>query len=112
MDTVSENLHVAEIASTEDMPKMEKPDADAPEHVKCKWWREEVMELSREQLAPLVGFSAAAIKDFERPNKEIDPMARKRYTMACAAVSIGVEFDWLTTRLSISRPVEITMKTK
>ncbi|ASY64465.1 hypothetical protein SJ05684_c30410 [Sinorhizobium sojae CCBAU 05684] len=110
MDTVTRNMHVAEDASTQDQQRMERPPADAPEHLKCKWWREEVMELSREQLAPLIGFSAAAIKDFERPNKEIDPMARRRYTMACAAASIGVEFDWLSTSLVITRPVKITMK--
>ncbi|GEM_PF-2372467 len=111
MDTVTGNMHVAEDASPQDKPRMERPTADAPEHVKCKWWREEVMELTREQLAPLIGFSAAAIKDFERANKDIDPMARRRYTMACAAASIGVEFDWLTTSLVITRPVNITMKT-
>jgi len=89
---------------------MEKPDPDAPEHVKCRWWREEVMELTREQLAPLIGFSAAAIKDFERPGKEIDPAARKRYSMACAAAAIGVQFDWLNTSFAINQPVTITMK--
>ncbi len=109
MDSQPENLQGAAIASQQDY-HMERPSPDAPEHEKCKWWRMEVVSLSREQLSPLIGFSAAAIKDFERANKAVDPMARKRYMMACAALSIGVEFNWLETSLLISRPVEITMK--
>jgi hypothetical protein len=109
MDSQPENLQGAPVESHQE-ELMERPDDDAPEHEKCKWWRTEVVSLSREQLAPLIGFSAAAIKDFERTNKAVDPMARKRYMMACAALSIGVNFNWLETSLLISRPVEITMK--
>jgi hypothetical protein len=109
MDSQPENLHGAAIASPQET-LMERPDDDAPEHEKCKWWRTEVVSLSREQLAPLIGFSTSAIKDFERANKDVDPMARKRYMMACAAFSIGVQFNWFETSLMISRPVEITMK--
>lgn len=86
---------------------MDRPAEDAPEHEKCKWWRVEKMELTREQLAPLIGFSAAAIKDYERPGKEIDPMARRRYVMACAAASAGIEFDWFRTSYVTKRPVRI-----
>ena len=84
-------------------------DAGEPEHVLCKRWREEVMELSRPQLAALTGYSAAAIKDFERADKIVDAMARKRYRLACAAAVMGIQFDWVETVLEISRPVEITI---
>lgn len=85
-------------------------DAFEPEHVLCRRWREEVMELSRSQLSALTGFSVDAIKDYERPGKMIDDNVRKRYRLACAAVALGIEFDWLTCSLNIARPVTITMK--
>jgi len=110
MDTLTENLHGAEIASSQECKPMERPDQDAPEHVKCRWWRDDLMEMSREQLAGLTGFSVSAIRDFESGTKEIDPMARKRYRMACAAAAMGIQFDWLETSLRIERPVTITMQ--
>ncbi|MBB4066770.1 helix-turn-helix domain-containing protein [Gellertiella hungarica] len=88
---------------------MDKPPHDAPEHLKARYWREEVLELTRDQLAALTGFSASSIKDFENPSKDIDPMARKRYRLACAAVAMGIQFDWLTTSLKIQQPVQITI---
>lgn len=109
MDTLTENLHGSGIASTQEAT-MEKPGPDAPEHVKCRWWRNDLMELTREQLSGLTGFSASAIRDYESGTKEIDPMTQKRYRMACAAVAMGVQFDWLTTSLEITRPVKIVTK--
>jgi hypothetical protein len=108
MDSQPENLHVAEIASMQE-PLMERPSADAPEAIKCRWWREQFVKLSREDLAMMTGFSVSAVRDFEHPGKDIDPMARKRYRLACAAAVIGIEFDWMETTLRISRPVEIKM---
>lgn len=108
MDTTPENLHGAATASNADTP-MEKPSPDAPEHLLARYWREEVLELTRDQLAALTGFSASSIKDFEHPGKDIDPMARKRYRLACAAVAMGIQFDWLTTSLQIQQPVKITI---
>lgn len=108
MDTLTENLHVAEIASMQDEP-MERPDADAPEYIKCRWWRNDLMELTREDLAALTGFSVSAIRDFEHPGKDIDPMARKRYRLACAAATMGIQFDWLTTTQVVTMPIEIRM---
>jgi transcriptional regulator with XRE-family HTH domain len=67
---------------------------DEPEHVLCKRWRVAKMELTREQLSTLTGFSASMIKDYERPNRTIDENARKRYRLACAAVQYGIEFGW------------------
>ncbi|MBB4342133.1 helix-turn-helix domain-containing protein [Rhizobium leguminosarum] len=86
------------------------PPDDAPEHVLCKWWRDEWIELTREQLSGLTGYSVSSIRDFELGEKEIDPNVRKRYRLACAAVAMGIDFDWLTTRLHIMRPVTITME--
>lgn len=84
---------------------MDKPADDAPDHVKCRWWRSELMELTREQLAAMTGFSVSTIRDFENGAKEIDPMARKRYALACAAVSAGIEFTWTRTSYVITRPI-------
>ena len=109
MDTLTANVHGPWIASTQEA-KMEKPGPDAPEHVKCRWWRNDLMELTREQLSGLTGFSVSAIRDYENGTKEIDPTTQKRYRMACAAVAMGVQFDWLSTSLEITRPVRITTK--
>lgn len=87
----------------------QKPPTDAPEHVRCKWWRQELMELTREQVAGLTGFSVSSIRDFETGGKEIDDAVRKRYRMACAAVTLGVEFDWLEARQVIVQAVEIRL---
>lgn len=65
------------------------------------------MELTRPQLATLIGFSASGIKDFENPNKVIDENTRKRYRMACAALALGLEFDWLSCTQVITRPIRI-----
>jgi hypothetical protein len=109
MDTLTENLHGAGIASAQECTPMKRPDPDAPEHVKCRWWRNDLMEITREQLAGLTGFSVSAIRDFESATKEIDPAARQRYRMACAAVAMGIQFDWLHESLRIARPITITI---
>lgn len=88
---------------------MIRPDEDAPEHVKCRWWRNDLMEMTREQLAGLTGFSVSAIRDFESGTKDIDPASRKRYRTACAAVALGVQFDWLNASLKIERKMTITL---
>ncbi|MGC4393718.1 helix-turn-helix domain-containing protein [Agrobacterium sp. M50-1] len=81
-----------------------------PEHVLCRRWREEVLELSRTEMAALTGFSADAIKDYERGDKKIDDKARKRYRMVVAAVTMGIQFDWLTVRYLPTVPVEILVR--
>ncbi|NTG61824.1 helix-turn-helix transcriptional regulator [Agrobacterium rhizogenes] len=106
MDSQPENLQGAAIASPQE-EFMEKPADDAPEHIKCRWWRNDLMELTREQLAAATGFSVSTIRDFES-GKEVDPMARKRYTLACAAVSAGVEFTWTRTSYVIRRTIRFT----
>ena len=87
---------------------MTQPAIDAPQHDKARWWREDVMDLSRKQLAALTGVSVSRIADMEagktRGNgKPIDPGTMRRYRMACAAVALGAEFDWLTLRLRPSK---------
>lgn len=83
------------------------PDDDAPEHVRCKWWRQEWMDLTRDQLAGLTGFSVASIRDYEDGVKDIPAAVRKRYRMACAAVAMGLEFDWENAVLKIDRPATL-----
>lgn len=85
-------------------------DALEPEYLLCRRWREEVMELSRSQLAALTGYSADAIKDYERPDKKIDEKARKRYRLSVAAVTLGIEFDWLEASFRPIVPIEIKVK--
>lgn len=82
-------------------------DADEPEHVLCKRWRVELMELTREQLSALTGFSASTIKDYERADKVVDANARRRYRLACAAVEFGIDEGWEDRVLTIRRPVHI-----
>lgn len=81
-----------------------------PEHVLCRRWREEVLELSRTEMAALTGFSADAIKDYERADKNIDEKARRRYRMVVAAVTMGIQFDWLTVRYKPTVPIEILIR--
>lgn len=83
--------------------------ADEPEWVLCKRWRVEKMELTRDQLASMTGFSAGVIKDYERPGKIIDAAARQRYRMACAAAEFGIEPGWENRTLTITRPIKITV---
>lgn len=83
-------------------------DGDEPEHVRCKRWRVDQMELTREQLSALTGFSASMIKDYERPNRVIDENARKRYRLACTSIQYGIDFDWEEATMVISWPVRLT----
>lgn len=81
---------------------------DEPEYVLCRRWREEVLELSRSELAALTGFSADVIKDYERADKKIDEKARRRYRLVVAAVTFGIEFDWDEVTFRPMVPITIT----
>jgi len=87
------------------MPK-KRPRADSPEHVKAMWWRIYVLKVTREKLAELVGYSADAIKAYERgtnaEGEAIGEGAWRRYRNACAAVAVGVKFDWLNATVTIA----------
>lgn len=73
-------------------------------HLQQSWARCRDCELST-----LTGFSADAIKDYERPDKVIDANARKRYRLACAAVEFGIDEGWSDRVLKITRPIHIRM---
>lgn len=86
----------------------ERPVQDAPEHVKAKWWREEVMGLSRPALAEMIGRSVAYIEDMERGTQRPSGAPITDYTAyraACASVAAGVEFDWMSCRVRIGGAV-------
>lgn len=90
------------------------PARDAPENERCQWWRENIMKLSRPDLAERVGMSVSTITDIERGyyrgNKApIDAAVMQRYRLACAAVALGAQFDWLSLSVIPSVPVEIKM---
>jgi transcriptional regulator with XRE-family HTH domain len=93
---------------------MTPPRSSDPEHVRCKYWREEIVKMSRQEVADLTGMSVSRIADFEagmnRATKTpIDEASMKRYRMACAAVTLGCRFDWLSCRLITELPVEIRL---
>jgi len=88
------------------------PRPDAPEHERARYWRENVVGLSRRELAERIGMSESRIMDIEAgqvrgDGRAIEPDAMQRYRLACAAVTLGVKFDWLTLSLSPAAPVRI-----
>jgi transcriptional regulator with XRE-family HTH domain len=89
----------------------ERPAPDAPEHVRARWWRENVLGLSRRQLADLVGYSETMIKEFEHGRRfDGSPLslnALTRYRTACAAIEARVRFDWLTCRVGEAKRREL-----
>ena len=95
--------------------KPKRPPAKAPEHERARYWRENIVNLSRRELAERIGISASRITDYERGHDRgsgapIDQGARTRYRLACAAVALGIEFDWLTlSHLTPLGQVRLTM---
>jgi len=90
------------------------PERNDPEHERCKWWRENIMHMSRSKLSELTGFSQSSIADIEagvnRSTKApIDEAVMQRYRLACAAVALNVQFDWLSLSVIPTVPVEIKM---
>lgn len=93
------------------------PPADAAIHAKALWWRTEVLRMSRRQLAELSGYSESRIQEMEAGFKwasrgrrtPIDEASIRRYCMVVAAVSLGVEFDFVTLSLAPTAPVRITI---
>ena len=88
--------------------------AKAPEHERARYWRENIVNLSRRELAERVGISESRITDYERGHdrgsgEPIDQGTMTRYRLACAAIMLGVEFDWLTLSLTPPGQVRITM---
>jgi len=98
----------------EDVTDNIPPAKDAPDHIRCKWWRENIMHMSRSKLSELTGFSQSSIADIEagvnRSTKApIDEAVMQRYRLACAAVALNVQFDWLSLSIIPTVPVEIKM---
>lgn len=98
------------------MPPMDNipPAPDAPEHVRARWWRIHSVKMTRAEVAETTGVSVSRIADIEagenRTTKTpIDDATMKRYRMACAAVTLGVEFDFVTMSLIPDVPVEIRL---
>ena len=88
--------------------------AKAPEHERARYWRENIVNLSRRELAERIGISESRITDYERGHDRgsgvpIDQGTMTRYRLACAAIMLGVEFDWLTLSLTPPGQVRITM---
>lgn len=90
------------------------PAPDAPEHVRARWWRIHSVKMTRAEVAELTGVSASRIADIEagenRSTKQpIDDATMKRYRMACAAVTLGADFDFVTLSVIPTVPVEIRL---
>jgi hypothetical protein len=88
----------------------EPPAADAPEHVRAHWWRVHVAKLARPALADQLGKSAAYIQRMEGGEINGRPIEAAEYAMyrlACAAISAGVKFDWISTTLEIAPGVTV-----
>jgi hypothetical protein len=77
----------------------EEPAGQTTEAAKARWWRERIMQITREELASRTGYSVDAIDCFERgynsDGKLLRPKAWKRYRMACGAVASAKHFDWV-----------------
>ncbi|MEM1040882.1 MAG: helix-turn-helix transcriptional regulator [Pseudomonadota bacterium] len=82
------------------------------EHERARQWREN-MGLSRDRLSELVGFSASRISEIEAgisrtDGRPVSDGVMQRYRMACAAVALGIEFDWDTATVRPLQRVQIT----
>jgi DNA-binding XRE family transcriptional regulator len=72
------------------------------EPAQAAWWRRTVVQLSHEQLAELIGYSARAVYAFEQgvngKGKPHKPKAWLRYRRACAGVDAEIRgrrsFTW------------------
>lgn len=92
----------------------DKPDKSEPEHVRARYWREQVVKMSRPALAEAIGYSVSTIGDMEAgmnriTKKPIEPAAMKRYRLLCAAVGLDIEFDWDALEMIIVEPVRLSM---
>lgn len=77
----------------------QEPSADAPEGVRAHWWRENVLRMSRPQLADKIGRSVSYIESLELGTRP--PEDFTAYRLLCAAVWAGLEFDWRHCRARI-----------
>ncbi|ACL61007.1 helix-turn-helix domain-containing protein [Methylobacterium nodulans] len=82
------------------MPK--SPEPYTTEGERARAWRE-ACGFSRRELAAQTGYAESSIAAIERgqwkPGQPVDEATMQTYRLACAAVALGVTFDWLTVRL-------------
>ncbi len=81
------------------------PAKTAPEGTKARWWREHVMKMSRQDISDLTGYSTTHIRNLEMHSNgerkgELPESSYRRYRLACAAISAGIEFDWVSTAVT------------
>jgi transcriptional regulator with XRE-family HTH domain len=93
---------------------MNQPSLSDAEHVKARWWREIIIQMTRAELAQRIGVSESRILDIEAgktrgTGKPVDEATMQRYRMACAALTLGIEFDWLTCTLRPVAKVQISV---
>lgn len=92
----------------------DQPPKNAPEHLRARYWRENIAKMSRPELAEAIGYSVSTIGDMEAgmnriTKKPIDPLAMKRYRLLCMTVGLDAEFDWDGLELMIVEPVQLRM---
>lgn len=89
---------------------------DQREGARAKAWRR-AHGLSRRRLAELTGYGESTINAIEAGawsgGRPIDPATMQTYRLACAAVALGVAFDWRDValrplRAEIRVPLETT----
>ena len=69
----------------------------AHEGAQARHWREEIVHLSREELASRTGYSVRMIVNYEQGSHPV-PIT---FRLACAAVAAGIEFDWTRPRAKV-----------
>lgn len=92
----------------------DKPPKSAPEHVRARFWRENIAKMSRPALAEAIGYSVSTIGDMEAgmnriTKKPIDAVTMKRYRLLCMTVGLDAEFDWDEVEMIIVQPVMLRM---
>jgi len=64
--------------------------SDPTEQALARHWRDKLMRLTREELAPLIGYSPAAIYVLET-SARADTNAWRRYKTSCLAAQLLIE---------------------
>jgi len=70
-----------------------------PEHELAMAWRKNVLRLSRPALAKLLNIGITTIIDYESGRGT--PKAMHHYRLMCAAVAVGIEFDWRSLSINL-----------
>lgn len=92
----------------------DRPIKSDPEHIRARYWRENIAKMSRPALAEAIGYSVSTIGDMEAgmnriTKKPIDAVAMKRYRLLCMTVGLNAEFDWDELDIIIDEPVQLKM---